>query len=70
MSEYTNFANIKARLAVANLSDFQAKVVNTYLEMAAQTLRHELFMATAEHDWDPKVVEAVKLITHRMGLGD
>ena len=69
MAEYTNFANIQERLKVASLSDFQAKVVGTYLEMTAQTLRHELFMATAEHDWDPKVVEAVKLIADKMGLG-
>ena len=69
MSEYTNFANIQERLKVANLSDFQAKVVGTYLEMTAQTLRHELFMATTDSGCDPKVVEAVKLIADKMGLG-
>ena len=67
MSDYTNFANIKARLEVAELNDFQAKIVAITLEALSQNLSHQLSMAVIDSQ-DPKVLEAVKLIAHKMGV--
>ena len=67
MSEYTHFANIKERLKVANLSDFQAKIIELNLLALSQNLSHQLYM-TAVESQDLAVLEAVKLIAHTMGV--
>lgn len=67
MCEYTNFVNIQDRLKGADLSPFQAKIVDINLAALSQNLSHQLYMAAVESQ-DPKVFEAVKLIAHKMGV--
>lgn len=67
MSDYTNFANIQERLKVAELNDFQAKIVAIHLAALSQNLSHQLSMAVIDSQ-DPAVLEAVKLIAHKMAV--
>jgi len=67
MSEYTNFANIKARLEVAEFSDFQSRLIQIHLDALGGHLTHQLYMAVIDSQ-DPAVLEAVKLIAHKMGV--
>lgn len=67
MSEYTNFANIQKSLEVANLSDFQSRLIQIHLEALSGHLTHQLHMAVLESQ-SHAVLEAVKLIADKMGV--
>lgn len=67
MSNYTNFANIQERLKVAQLSNFQSSILQIHLDALGGHLTHQLTMAVLESQ-DPAVLEAVKLIAHKMGV--
>lgn len=67
MSEYTNFANIQKSLEVAELNNFQSRLIQIHLDALSGHLTHQLHMAVIESQ-DPKVFEAVKLIADKMGV--
>lgn len=67
MSEYTNFANIQKSLEVAELNDFQSRLIQIHLDALGGHLTHQLHMVAVESQ-DPAVLEAVKLIAHKMGV--